>query len=89
MTAGRTRACWLYCVLTYQYKRSVIKQIFRIDIHSLSDHLLTYFQVPPSAGLTQSAKVLAIIERVVLLENTILDQFLLFMQTFGVSNGNT
>jgi hypothetical protein len=75
--------------ITHQYQRGIIKEIFGVDIHSLYDHLLAYFQVPPSACLAQSAKVLAIIEWVVLLENTILDQSLFFMQTSGGQQRNT
>jgi hypothetical protein len=78
-----------YVPVTHQYQRSVIKEIFGVDIHSLCDHLLAYFQVPPSASLAQSAKVLAIIERVVLPENTILDQSPFFMQTSGGQQRNT
>jgi hypothetical protein len=64
---------------THQYERSVIEQVFCIDIHSRVDHLLTHFQVTPSAGLAQPAKILAIVKRVIFFESAILDQLLFFM----------
>ena len=61
---------------THQYERSVIKQIFRVDIRSLCDHLLAHLQIASPTRFAQSAEVLAIVERIVLFEDAILDQFL-------------
>lgn len=66
---------------TYQDQRSIVKGIASVDINALGNFLLAYFQVTSPTGFAKLAIWRAEIQRVILLDSTLVDQFLLAMKT--------
>lgn len=65
---------------TYQNQGGVVIGIPSIDIDPFSDLLLTNFEVPLTASIAELPERLTQIQRVIILDGTLLDQLLLIVQ---------
>jgi hypothetical protein len=63
-------------------QRCIVILILGIDVDAFLDLLLADFEIASSTCLTENSERLAEIERVILLEDTLLYQFLLIMEAF-------
>lgn len=60
----------IVCGATYQDQWRIVVTVPCVQVHAQRDLLLAYLEVTPSTGLAELAKVLAGVERVVLLQPT-------------------